>query len=143
MSPRNKIWFALLSFVLVAVTIACSCSSLSDLMNSSGGGGTSGGSAEPMPGLAGTWRDNAENTVHTIVWTGSTYHVVSSINDDRGAYDVSDETWDGSTFTWTYYVSQTDVSVTIEATSVSGNTMYLNWWSTNGNSGTDTFTREP
>lgn len=97
---------------------------------------------EPMPGLAGVWRDVAEGTVHTIEWTGSTYTVVRSVNDERGTYSVTEEDWDGSTFTWTYYVPQTDVSVTIEATSVSGNIMYLNWWSSNGNSGTDTFTRE-
>lgn len=134
MNPRNKVLFAFLTFVVVAVTIACSCSSLSNT------GGT-GGSPEPMTGLAGTWRDEAEGTVHTIEWTGSTYKVVSSVNDERGKYDVTEQTWNGSTFTWVYYVPQTDVSVTIEATSVSGNTMYLNWWSSNGNSGTDTFTR--
>ena len=135
MNPRNKVWITLLSFVLVAVTIACSCSSVTDLFNQ--------GSAEGMPGLAGKWRDNAENTVHTIEWTGSTYNVVSTINDERGSYDVTEENWDGTTFTWAYYVEATDVTVTLQATSVSGNTMNLNWWSTNGNSGTDAFTREP
>lgn len=132
MNPRNKVLFAFLAFIVVAVTIACSCSSLSN----------TGGSSEPMTGLAGTWRDEAEGTVHKIEWTGSTYKVVSSVNDVRGTYDVTEQTWNGSTFTWTYYVPQTEVSVTIEATSVSGNTMNLNWRSSNGNSGTDTFVRE-
>jgi hypothetical protein len=140
MNPRKKVWLTVLTFVLVAVTIACSCT---DLSNLTGGGGGGGGSSEPMPGLAGAWRDNAENTVHTIRWTGSTYDVVSSINDDRGAYEVTEENWDGTSFTWTYYVAVNDVSVTLEATSVSGDIMNLNWWSTNGRSGSDTFTREP
>jgi hypothetical protein len=134
MNPRNKVWMTLMAFVLVAVTIACSCSSITSGL---------GGSKEPMTGLAGSWRDNAESTVHTIQWTGSTYHVVSTVNDTYGSYDVTSENWNGSTFTWVYYVAQNDVSVTIIATSVSGDNMYLTWSSTNGNSGTDIFTREP
>jgi hypothetical protein len=135
MNPRNKVWITLMALVVVAVTVACSCSALSDL--------TSGGSNEPMAGLAGTWRDNAENTVHTIRWTGSTYQVVSSISDEYGNCAVSDENWDGSSFTWTYFVAQNNVSVTIQATSVSGNNLNLNWWNDVGASGTDVFTREP
>jgi hypothetical protein len=137
MNPRNKVWLALFTFVLVAVTIACSCSSLTSGL---GGGGTS---AEPMTGLAGKWRDNAENTVHTIQWTGTTYHVASSVNDSSGAYTVASENWNGSTFTWVYEVPGNGVQVTLTATSVSGNNMNLTWSSTNGNAGTDVFTREP
>jgi hypothetical protein len=131
MNPRNKIWIALLAFALVTITIACSCSSLTDLF----------GSKEPMPGLAGQWEDPLEGTIHTIEWNGDTYVVTSSVNPDNGTYAVSDQNWDGSTFTWTYYVAASDVSVTIQALSISGDTMSLNWWSTNGNSGQDTFNR--
>jgi hypothetical protein len=95
-----------------------------------------------MLGLEGKWMDTQENTLHTIEWTGSTYHVVSSVDDTHGNCPVTSENWNGSTFTWTYYVADTDVSVTLEATSVSGSSMYNNWWSTNGNSGTDVFTRQ-
>jgi len=133
MNPRNKVWITLLAFILVAVTIACSCSSLSNLT----------GSKEPMTGLAGQWEDQAEGTIHTIEWNGDTYVVTSSVNNERGAYEVSDQVWDGSTFSWTYYVAESDVYVTIQAVSVSGDEMSLNWWSTNGNSGTDTFYRYP
>jgi hypothetical protein len=136
MNPRNKVWIALFSFVLVAVTIACSCSSLTNGL----GNNTS---PEPMTGLAGKWRDNAEATVHTIQWNGSTYHVVSSIDDTDGANTIVSENWDGSTFTWVYEVPGNGVQVTLQAYSVSGDNMYLNWSSSNGNSGTDVFTREP
>jgi len=129
MNPRNKVWITLLAFVLVAATIACSCSSLSNL----------GGSQEPMTGLAGQWYDDAEITTHTITWDGSTYHV-ASVTDDGQSLTITSENWDGSTFTWVY-VSPYDVSVTIEAVSVSGDSLDINWWSTNGNSGTDTLYR--
>jgi hypothetical protein len=134
MNARNKVLLVLALVVVGAVTLACSCGPLSSLLNSAG--------SEPMAGLAGVWRDNAENTVHTIEWNGTTYHVVSSIDDEHGNCPVTSEYWNGTTFSWTYYVADTDVSVTIVATSVSGSSMYNSWSSTNGNSGTDVFTRE-
>lgn len=126
---RNKILIGLAVFVLVAVTLACSFGSSSD------------SSSEPMKGLAGKWRDTAEGTVHTIKWTGSTYTVTSSVNDTRGAYSILSEDWDGKTFTFVYSVPG-GADVTIECVSVSGSTLNVNWWSSNGNSGTDTFSRE-
>jgi hypothetical protein len=129
MNPRNKVWITLLALVLVFATIACSCSSLSGLT----------GSQEPMTGLAGQWYDAAEVTTHTIAWDGTTY-TVSSVTDDGTVLTISDQVWDGSTFTWTY-ISPYDVSVTIQALSVSGTALSINWWSTNGNSGTDTLYR--
>ena len=141
MKPQNKVWLSLAIFVLVLATIACSCSALNNIVNNNGGGG--GSSSEGMPGLAGKWRDTADDVVHTIQWSGSTYHIVSSVSDENGKYDTSNEIWDGKTFTWTYYVSSTEVSVTIQATSVSGDSLDVNWWNDQGKSGTDTFTREP
>jgi hypothetical protein len=133
MTPRNKIWIVILAFALVTITIACSCSSLTNLF----------GSKEPMTGLAGQWEDRLEGTIHTIEWNGTTYVVTSTVNNVRGEYAVSDQTWDGSSFTWTYYVADTDVYVTIQALSVSGGELSLNWWSSNGNSGADKFYRYP
>ena len=135
MNARNKVWLVVAIAIVGALTLACSCGPLSSLLNSAS-------SSEPMPGLAGVWRDTQENTVHTIEWNGTTYHVVSSIDDTHGNCPVTAESWNGTTFSWTYYVADTDVSVTIVATSVSGNSMYNNWSSTNGNSGTDIFTRQ-
>jgi hypothetical protein len=133
MKAQKKLWFTLIVAALVFVTVACSCGSLSNL--------GLGGSPEPMTGLAGTWLDSYENTTHTITWNGSAYSV-SSNNAERGNYSVSDVSWDGSTFTWTYYVAQNDVYVTIQAYQIDGDYMYLNWWSTNHNSGQDTFYRQ-
>jgi hypothetical protein len=127
---RNKILIGLAVLVLVAVTLACSFTSNGN-----------GSSPEPMAGLAGSWRDTAEGTTHTIAWNGSTYTITSSVNDDRGAYSIISEDWNGSTFTFVYRVPD-GADVTIECVSVSGSNLNVNWSSTNGNSGTDTFTRK-
>ena len=149
MNPRNKVWLSLLAFVLAVTIIACSCGNITSIFSPTA---TPTRTAtlrptlpptEGMPGLAGKWRDTADNVVHTIQWSGSTYHIVSSISDADGQYSTSNEIWDGKTFTWTYYVTPTGVSVTIQATSVSGSSLDVNWWNDQGDSGTDTFTREP
>jgi len=98
---------------------------------------------EPMPGLAGKWRDNAENNVHTIIWDGSKYVVVSTVDDNDGAYTVSKQSWDGSRLSWTYIVPSNGTTVDIWTVSVSGDNLDISWSSSNGGSGTDTFTREP
>jgi hypothetical protein len=139
MNPRNKVWLTLLVFVLVVVTIACSCS---DLTGGGSSGGSGGSSSEPIPGLAGKWRDVAENNVHTIVWDGSKYTVASVVDDSYGAYTISSQSWDGSSLKWTYEASE-GAGVTIWTTSVSGDTLNVGWSSSNGNSGTDSFPREP
>jgi hypothetical protein len=125
---RNSILIGLAVLVLAAVTLACSL-------------GGSGGSSEPMKGLAGSWRDNAEGTVHTIQWTGSTYTVTNSVNDERGTYSILSEDWNGTSFTFVYRVPE-GADVTIECVSVNGDELNVNWSSTNEASGTDTFTRE-
>jgi len=129
---RNKILISLALVVLLASVLACT-------IGSSGGGNTS---PEPMPGLAGKWRDVYEGTVHTIVWTGTTYKVTSSVNDESGRYEILSEEWDGNTFTFVYRVPD-GADVTIECVSVRGDELDINWWSTNGNSGEDVFYREP
>ena len=98
---------------------------------------------EPMPGLAGKWEDPETLTVHTIEWSGDSYVVTSSVNPDRGTYDITYQNWDGSTLNWTYYVAATDVAVTIETVSVDGDTLTFNWSQTTGDSGTDVYTRIP
>ena len=161
MKKNNKLWIVLACIMAGVVTLACSCGALSSLLATPTPLPTSTPVPtntpipsptitpsptqvlEPMPGLAGIWRDTAEGTTHTIVWDGEYYKVLSSINDERGTYDITYEYWDGSTFTFDYHVPQTDVTVTIQVISVSISSMDLNWSSTNGNSGTDTFTRLP
>ena len=142
MNARKKVWSIVGILVLASVTLACACGPLSSMFGTPTPVPPPTTAAEPMRGLAGAWLDTQEGTLHTIVWTGTTYHVVSSVDDNLGNCPISSENWNGSTFTWTYEVTQNNVSVTIEATSVSGNSLNVNWTSTNGNSGTDVFTRQ-
>lgn len=125
----KKLLFLLAALTLAVAVLACS---------SSGDGGSS--SREPMPGLAGKWRDVYEDNVHTIVWTGTTYRV-SSVGDE-GKLTILSQEWDGKTFTFVYSVPG-GADVTIECVRVRGDELDVNWWSTNGNSGTDVFIREP
>lgn len=161
MKINHKVFIVIVGFLVSGVTLACSCGTLSKYfatptppptstpiptntpIPSPTITPTSTMVSEPMPGLEGTWLDTAEGTTHTISWDGENYHVLSSINDERGTYTITYENWDGSTFTFDYYVPQTDVTVTIQVISVSSISMQLNWSSTNGNSGSDTFSRLP
>lgn len=161
MKKRKSFWIILTCILAGVMTLACSCGALSSLLATPTPQPTSTPVPtstpipsptftpsptqvfEPMPGLEGVWRDTVEGTTHTIDWDGENYHVLSSINDERGTYNISYEYWDGSTFSFDYFVPQTEVTVTIQITSVNSSSMNLNWSSTNGNSGTDTFTRLP
>ena len=134
MQPRNKVFLVLLAALAVMVIIACSCS---DITNLTGGGG----SEQPIAGLAGKWEDQYELTVHTIEWNGTKYEVTECTNPNYGVYEIVSQTWDGSTLTWVYRSTQ-GADVTLSTISVSGDELFLNWSSTNGNSGTDTFLRK-
>ncbi len=138
MNPRNKVFLVLLAALAVMVIIACSCTDFSFTTN----GGNGGTSPEPIPGLAGRWEDQYELTVHTIEWDGTKYVVTESWNPDRGIYEILEQTWNGSALNWVYRVPD-GADVTLETISVTGDELYLNWWSTNGNSGQDTFLRYP
>ena len=81
--------------------------------------------------------------MHNIIWTADPYVVSTSINPDRGTYDITEQHWDGSTLTWTYYVAVKDVAVTIQTISVVGDILNFNWLQTTGDSGMDTYTRVP
>jgi hypothetical protein len=143
MNPRNKVFLVLLAALAVLVIIACSCTDFSFTTNGGGDDGGNGGTApEPIPGLAGQWEDQYELTVHTIEWTGTKYVVTESWNPDRGTYEILEQSWDGSSLNWVYRVPD-GADVTLETISVTGDELYLNWWSTNGNSGQDTFLRYP
>jgi hypothetical protein len=142
MNARNKVLLILAISVIGLVTLACACPVLSSLTATATPVPPPTAVPEPMHGLVGVWRDTAEGTDHTIAWDGSSYHVTSSVNDDGSVNDITSEVWNGTTFTFDYYVRASGVTVTIQCTAVSGSSMYLNWSSTNGNSGTDIFTRQ-
>jgi hypothetical protein len=98
---------------------------------------------EPIPGLAGKWDDPDTHTVHTIAWIVDSYVVTSSVNPNNGSYEITDQNWDGSSLTWTYYVAVNKLSVTIKTISVDGDTLNFSWSQTSGESGTDAYTRVP
>ena len=96
---------------------------------------------EAIPGLAGKWEDPVTHTVHTIIWAVDSYVVSSSVNPNNGTYDITEQHWDGSVLTWTYYVAAKDQTVTIKTISVDGDTLKFYWSQKTGESGTDTYTR--
>jgi hypothetical protein len=100
------------------------------------------GSNEPMPGLTGVWEDPETLSLHTVIWDGSEYYVVSSIGSDGEIYTVTDQSWVGDTLSWTYYVGSTQTTVTFETIYVDGNSLYTNWNNSNNASGTETLSRK-
>jgi len=91
----------------------------------------------PLLGLEGRWEDPETLTVHTIEWQSGRYVVVSCIDEDGRSFPVTEQNWDGSTLTWTYYVASSDVSVGFETTSLNGDSLNTNWWNSIGRSGTE------
>jgi|WetSurMetagenome_2_1015567.scaffolds.fasta_scaffold209659_1 hypothetical protein len=135
MKTAKKFWFVVAGSLLAFVLIACSCSSLIPNLSK---GGTSG---EAVPGMAGKWLDpDTSGTYHVIVWQNGKYEVTQTINPDRGANEVTESNWDGTTLTWKYCVTD-GPCVTTKTVSVSGDNLETTWESENGNSGTTTMTR--
>ncbi len=140
MDPKKKVLLTFLSFVLAMLVIACSCSSLLPTTVP-----TQSSNQEPMPGLAGTWQDlqtsdtfviewrqDGKYMVITAIWIGPTYYM---------SYDITSQSWTGSSLTWTYYNYKDKVSITYETTSLSGDSLYTNWSNDQGQSGTATLSR--
>ncbi len=133
MSPKKKIWFVALVALVAAVTIACSCSALNNLI---------GSSQEAMPGLSGKWQDPETFDIMTIAWQDGKY-VVTSVDYNGTQYSITSQSWDGSSLTWSYYIPETGVTLSYETTSLSGDSLYTNWWNDADNSGTETLGRVP
>ncbi len=131
MNPRNKVFIVLLAALAVMVIIACSCSDIS-LPN--------GNDPEAIPGLAGSWQDPETSDVFVIAWQNSKY-VVTSVTWEGTSYDITSQSWDGSSLTWSYYIPESDVSLSYQTTSLSGDSLYTNWWNDAGGSGTETLGR--
>jgi hypothetical protein len=133
MKPRNKVFLVLLAALAVMVIIACSCSDITNLV----GGGTS---TEAVPGMAGTWQDPETSDIFVIAWQSDKY-VVTSVTWEGTSYDITEQSWSGTVLTWTYYIPENDLSLTYETTSLSGDSLYTNWWNDAGGSGTETLGR--
>jgi hypothetical protein len=98
-------------------------------------------SNEAVPGLAGKWEDPETNDVHTVVWLGDSYEVVSTIAPGGASYPVTAQDWSNGVLTWTYSVQGGSV-VTFVVQSVSGDNLYTTW-SNQSSSGTETLHRVP
>jgi len=91
--------------------------------------------------MVGYWLDTDTNDIHVIEWQTGQF-VVTAVNDDQyGVYPVTSQLWDGSQLTWTYYVTDTGVSVTFTTISASGNNLYTTWSNDQGDSGDWTLIR--
>jgi hypothetical protein len=98
-------------------------------------------SNEAIPGLAGKWQDPETNDVHTVVWLGDSYEVVSTIAPGGASYPVTAQDWSNGVLTWTYSVPGGSV-VTFVTQYVSGDNLYTSW-SNQSSSGTETLFRVP
>ena len=140
MSNEKKFWFVLIGAILAMVIIACSCGSITPTPTAAPRIiATSPAPVNPLPGLAGYWQDG--NKVFTIAWQNSQYIVSAVHSAPDGTLTLSDQSWDGSSLTWTYHNASTNASVTYTTTSVSGDNLYTNFSNTSGGSGTATLLR--
>jgi hypothetical protein len=164
MDPKKKVLITFFSFVVAMLVIACSCSSLIPTTVPTQSSNqeptavptqsrnqeptavpTQSSNQEPMPGLAGTWQDlqtsdtfviewrqDGKYMVLTAIWIGPTYYM---------SYDITSQSWTGSSLTWTYYNYKDKVSITYATTSLSGDSLNTNWSNDQGQSGTATLSR--
>jgi hypothetical protein len=142
----RKFWLVLTGAILTLTIIACSCGSLIPTPTPTIPPQPTFPPAptvapNPMPELAGYWEDTETKDVHVIEWQDGKY-VVTAINaPDGSSLEITDQSWDGSSLNWTYYVSGTGVSVTFTTVSVSGDNLYTNWSNTDDRNGTETLVR--
>lgn len=90
--------------------------------------------------LAGVWLDPSTASQTTIVEKDSGFEVASVIDNDGEVYEITDQSWDGTTISWTYYVPSTGYTVTMESTAVHQDKIECKWWGTAGE-GTETLER--
>jgi hypothetical protein len=134
MQPRNKVFLVLLAALAGLVIIACSCTDLSFLKSGSGN--------EAVPGMAGTWQDPETYDTFVIAWQSGKYEV-TSVTWETTTYEITDQSWSGTSLTWSYYIPESGVTLSYQTTSLSGDSLYTNWWNDAGASGTETLSRVP
>jgi hypothetical protein len=136
MNPNKKVLITVLTFVLAMLVIACSCSSIIPTAK------PPSSSQEAMPGLAGTWQDPQTYDTFVIAWVNNSY-VVQSVVYEGTNYSITSQSWSGSSLTWTYYIPESTTTLSYQTTSLSGDSLYTNWWNDGGASGTETLARVP
>jgi hypothetical protein len=134
MNLNKKAIITFLSFVLTMAVIACSCSSLIPTPTAAPP------PPDPMPGLAGTWHNPDTNDVFEIAKQGGQYVVVSCAWEGTN-YSITSQSWMGSSLIWSYYDSDLSLTVTLTTTSLSGDSLTVNYSLSDGSSGTTTLLR--
>lgn len=138
MNTSRKFWLVLIGAILTMAVIACSCGSLTPTLTAPPPPTVP---VNPMPALEGYWLDTESKDVHVIEWQNNQY-VVTAVNaPEYGSFAVTSQSWNGGALTWTYQVSYNDTSVTFTTLSVSGDSLYTNWSTNGGDSGTETLQR--
>jgi hypothetical protein len=133
MNPNKKVLITFFSFVLAMLVIACSCSSLIP---------TGSSNQETMPGLTGTWRDPETSDTFVVAWQSGKY-VVTSVTWEGTSYPITSQSWTGSSLTWSYNDTDLSKTVTYSTTSLSGDSLFVDWSYSDGASGTETLGRVP
>jgi hypothetical protein len=139
MTPNKKVLITVLTFVLAMLVIACSCSSLIPTATTQPPAQPTI-VQEPMPGLTGTWQDPETSDTFVIVWQNNQY-VVTSITWETNSYSITSQSWNGSSLTWTYYDTDLPMTVTYTTTSLSGDSLNVDWSYSDGSGGTETLSR--
>ncbi len=129
MSPNKKVLITVLSFVVTMVMIACSCSDIIPLPN-----------GNPLPGLEGTWTNPETGDVYEFAWQDGKY-VVLSATWEQDSYDITSQSWSGTTLTWSYYDTYYSATVTVTTKSLDGDDLDVDISYSDGSSGTATLQR--
>ena len=142
MDPNKKVLLAFVSFILVVVSIACSCGSLSSV-TPSGSVATSApvngnATSNANPSMAGKWEDKVFNNIHTIVWQNNSYLVVSTIHQsDSASYQITSQDWSNGVLTWIYSVpGGSKETISTVSLTPDSNILSIAWSNTEGNAGT-------
>jgi hypothetical protein len=147
MNPKKKVFLTVLSFVLAMAVIACSCSSLIPATTPTQSSPVQENPVqvvpqqETMPGLAGTWHSPDTDDVFVIVWQNGEYAVVSATYGTT-SYVIDYSSWSGSSLSWSYYDTDLALTVTLETTSLSGDTLNINWSLSDGSNGSTILERQ-
>jgi hypothetical protein len=141
MNPHKKVLITLLSFFTPMLLIACLCStSIPTPTPFLDGTVTAQPQPIPMPGLAGTWNNPESGEEYVIAWQNDQYVVLSS-SWHGTSYPITSQSWTGSSLTWTYDDLAMGMSVTLTTTSLSGDSLNINWSLGSGDTGTFTLLR--
>ncbi|MFH1524620.1 MAG: hypothetical protein ABIF04_06620 [Chloroflexota bacterium] len=96
----------------------------------------------PMPGLAGKWLNPDTGSYHVIEWQNDKYVVTESINPGRVGNEIVSSTWENGALIWRYFNADGSL-VTVQPYSVSGDSLYTDWSTDQGFTGSTIFERMP